>query len=415
MVLALTAVASAATSATAAGLPNGLRAALPPPVAHGDPADTASPLDLRSASFGQTGRRFELRIRLGGTLPLAGLVTPDPLRSLCLEVEQRHPVRNQRICLRVARSHALTLVRSARRSDGTFGSPRPLAAHVRRDGGSGLVASFTPATAHLTPGRVVWRVSSDWASPPSCVPPAAATATPVAACHDVVPDTGAVAVRVHRAYTVGCLPGGASLRTSGPRSPRRVALTFDDGPGPQTPAVLRILRRARIHATFFELGVQVRLYPGLVRRVLAGGHAIANHTYDHRIVTGLSPADQASELERTQAALRTATNGYQPCLFRPPAGAINGDAVALARRHRLLSVLWTVDPRDWALPGTDAIVARVLGNVRPGAIVLMHDAGGPRAQTVAALPRIIAALRARHYGFATVPELLHLTPAIAWD
>ena len=194
-----------------------------------------------------------------------------------------------------------------------------------------------------------------------------------------------------------------------------MALTFDDGPGPQTPAVLRILRAARVHATFFQLGMQARLYPGLVRQVLAGGHAIANHTYDHRTVTGLSPAELTSELERTQAAIRAATNGYRPCLFRPPGGVINGGVEALARRHRLLSVVWSVDPRDWAEPGSDAIVARVLAGVRPGGIVLLHDAGGPRSETLAALPRIIAALRARHYRFATVPELLHLAPAIAWD
>ncbi len=414
--LALLAAAGPAPAVAATGLPNGLRAVLPAPVAHADAADdTASPLDLRSASFGQTGRRFELRLRLGGPLPLAGLVPPDPLRSLCLAVEQRHPIRSQRICLHVARSHALSLLRSARGPDGRFGTARPLAAHVRRDTGSGLVASFTPAAAHLTQGRVVWRVSSDWAGPPACETPAAGTAPAVATCHDVVPDAGGVAVRVHRAYTVGCVPAGASRRTSGPRTPRRVALTFDDGPGPQTAAVLRILRRARVHATFFELGVQADLYPGLVRRVLADGHAIANHTYDHRIVTALSPGEQASELERTQTAIRTATNGYQPCLFRPPAGTVDGDAVRLARRHRLLSVLWSVDPRDWSLPGTDEIVARVLAHVRPGGIVLLHDAGGPRSETLAAVPRIIAALRARHYTFATVPELLHLAPAVAWD
>ena len=130
--MALTVLSTPAVAAAAAGLPRGLRARLPAPVAHADPADTASPLDLRSAAFGQTGRRFELRVRLGGSLPVAGLVARNPLRSLCLEVEQQHPVRRQRICLIVGRSHTLSLARSARAVDGHWGAARPLSSHLRR-------------------------------------------------------------------------------------------------------------------------------------------------------------------------------------------------------------------------------------------------------------------------------------------
>jgi peptidoglycan/xylan/chitin deacetylase (PgdA/CDA1 family) len=194
-----------------------------------------------------------------------------------------------------------------------------------------------------------------------------------------------------------------------------VALTFDDGPGPQTPAVLRFLARHDIHATFFELGIQAVQFPDLVRRTLAAGHVIGDHTYDHKPITSLSPDQQRSELERTRRAISNATGGYRPCLFRPPQGVIDAAAADRARRLGMLSILWSVDPRDWTTPGTDTIVERVLAGVRPGGIVLLHDAGGPRAETIAALPRIVAALRARHYTFVTVPELLRLHPTIGWD
>src|SRR5699024_6667077 len=145
-------------------------------------------------------------------------------------------------------------------------------------------------------------------------------------------------------------------------------LTFDDGPGPDTPAVLRFLTRQRIHATFFELGVQAVRFPELVRRTLAEGNVIGDHTYDHKPITSLPPDGQRSELERTQHAIARATGGYRPCLFRPPSGVIDRAAVARARSLRLLSILWSVDPRDWSLPGSDAIVARVLAGVRPNGI-----------------------------------------------
>ena len=340
-----------------------------------------SPVGARSV---RAGRRFELRVRLRWVAAVvAGLVARNPLRSLSLRggaAASRSA--GQRICLIVGRSRALCRSRAER-----AGRRRTLG---RRPAAPAPTSAAPPPApwsrrsrrtpAHLTPGRVVWRVSSDWAGTPACPTPTAGTAPAKATCHDVLPDTGGVAVRVHRAYTIGCVPAGASLRTSGPHTPRRVALTFDDGPGPPTPAVLRILRAARVHATFFQLGMQARLYPGLVRQVLAGGHAIANpHVrppHRHRSLT--CRADQRAG---AHAGGDPGCDERLPAirLFRPPGGVINGGVEALARRHRLLSVVWSVDPRDWAEPGSDAIVARVLAGVRPGGIVLLHDAGGPRS------------------------------------
>ncbi len=409
-VVAMIAAACAPAYAHAAALPVGLHATLPAPVVHEDAADVPSPIDLAAASFGQTGARFELRIRTRGPLPATQLGTARG-RSLCLTIEQRRPTRVQRVCLVRGRDGKPALVESRLRADGVYVGAHAVAARVRHTGPDAILATFTPPAVRLTRGRVVWRVTSEWLDEAACpAPPVGATSV----CHDVLPDRGGVAVRVHLGYVVGCSPAGAALRPNGPRSSRRVALTFDDGPGPQTPAVLRILRHAHVRATFFDLGVQARRYPSLVRRTLAEGHVIGNHTWDHKPMTSLSPGAADLELTRTSATI-AAASGSTPCLFRPPGGAIDAAVVRLARQRELLSIVWDVDPRDWALPGTAAIVRDVLRHTRPGSIILLHDAGGPRSQTLAALPQIIAGLRARHLTFVTVPELLGLSPRVAWD
>src|SRR5206468_2586366 len=105
-----------------------------------------------------------------------------------------------------------------------------------------------------------------------------------------------------------------------------------------------------------------------------------------------------------------AVSGYRPCIFRPPYGAFDGRVVREARALGLAAIMWDVDPRDWSLPGKGAIGGRILGQVRPGSIILSHDGGGPRGETLAAYPGIIGALRRRGYRFVTVPELLGFRP-----
>jgi peptidoglycan/xylan/chitin deacetylase (PgdA/CDA1 family) len=169
--------------------------------------------------------------------------------------------------------------------------------------------------------------------------------------------------------------------------------------------VLDILERNRVHATFFLIGQQVRGNESLVRRELADGNAVGNHTFTHANVSG----GGLRQLTSTQGAIRRAS-GYTPCVFRAPYGAVSGTIIGQARGLGLDTIEWDVDPRDWARPGTDAIYSRLVGGARRESILLMHDGGGPRDQTVAALPRVIATLRARGYGFVTVPELLGLRP-----
>jgi peptidoglycan/xylan/chitin deacetylase (PgdA/CDA1 family) len=135
-----------------------------------------------------------------------------------------------------------------------------------------------------------------------------------------------------------------------------------------------------------------------VRRVARAGHTLGNHTYSHVDVTTLPSSRFFLELDRTSAALRRLT-GRAPHWLRPPYGAIDGNARRLAASRGYRVALWDVDPQDWRRPGASAIAAAVLARVRPGANVLMHDGGGDRSQTVAALATVLATLSARGYRF----------------
>jgi peptidoglycan/xylan/chitin deacetylase (PgdA/CDA1 family) len=178
----------------------------------------------------------------------------------------------------------------------------------------------------------------------------------------------------------------------------RVALTFDDGPNPRaTPAILGELTRAGVKATFFVIGRQAERYPDLVRREVAAGMTIGDHTWDHQRLTGRPAAFVTGELARVRNLL--ARFGVHVALFRPPYDQYSPKTVSLASSLSMRTVLWTVDPADYTNPGTDAIVRRVLTRVRPGVIILLHDGGGKRNQTVAALPTLIKSLRARGYSF----------------
>ena len=198
---------------------------------------------------------------------------------------------------------------------------------------------------------------------------------------------------------------GAPLRT--------VALTFDDGPGRSTPAVLDILRQAQVPATFFVVGKEVAAEPEMLRRVLAEGHALGNHTWSHKMpreASGWNPRTLASEIERTRRAVVDAA-GLKPCLFRPPGGIVKG-AGKVSRNAGLSVILWSIDTRDWADPPTgDKNFATVIrkraaaGLTEEHPVILLHDGGGDRAATVAALPGIIEDYRAHGYRFVTLDKM----------
>lgn len=205
-------------------------------------------------------------------------------------------------------------------------------------------------------------------------------------------------------------PGRPALvrRRAGGTS-KRIALTFDDGPTKYTGPVLDILRKAEIPATFFVIGSQVGPNRELVRRIVRDGHALANHTWSHANVSAGGAAAN-SQLMDTQYAIQQAV-GRAGCLMRPPGGAVGPGLVAWLRKHRKLGVLWDVDSNDYRLPSAAKMSDEIVSATRPGSIILLHDGGGDRTRTVAAVPKIISRLKAKGYEFVTVPELLKLPKA----
>ena len=192
-------------------------------------------------------------------------------------------------------------------------------------------------------------------------------------------------------------------RTSTTDATKTIYLTFDDGPSaPWTGQALDLLKRHRAKATFFALGSQLAAYPRLARRIVREGHAIGNHTYSHVDLTRVSDARFFSEVDRTQALIRRFA-GIGTRWLRPPYGAVDSRVRSLASRRAYRVALWDVDPQDWRRPGVSSIVGNVLANAGPGDVVLLHDGGGDRSQTVAALARVLRTLSARGYTFKALP------------
>jgi peptidoglycan/xylan/chitin deacetylase (PgdA/CDA1 family) len=182
--------------------------------------------------------------------------------------------------------------------------------------------------------------------------------------------------------------------------PLQAALTFDDGPdATYTPQILDVLAAYGVPATFFTVGYEGAARPDLLRAEAAAGNAVEDHTWNHPDLTTLPASEVASQLSLTADVIQQAT-GVRPTCFRPPYEATNGTVTSIAAGLGLTQTLWNVDPTDWKRPGVSAIVNNVLANSRGrGVIVLMHDGGGDRSQTVAALPLIITGLRNQGYQF----------------
>jgi peptidoglycan-N-acetylglucosamine deacetylase len=216
--------------------------------------------------------------------------------------------------------------------------------------------------------------------------------------------TGPARAVLDRGQHSGRLMPVAFHPAAGSRGPLPVALTFDDGPWPNNTAqILGILSQRRAPATFFTVGRQVERYPELVRQELAAGMAVGSHSYSHpQPFDRLPVARIRDELARGRRTLQPL--GVHPVGFRPPGGAVSATVLVTAQGLGDRTVLWSVDPADWH-PGVtaDQLLWRVLAGVRPGAIVVLHDGGGDRSATVAALPAIIDGLRRLGLTLTLVP------------
>ncbi len=206
-------------------------------------------------------------------------------------------------------------------------------------------------------------------------------------------------------HTLGYTP----YITLGQAHKREIALTFDDGPGPYTPQILAVLKRMHVHGTFFEVGREVKQFSANTRALAAADEAIGDHTEDHSNLSQLAPAQQRDQVVDASKAI-VAAGAPAPRLFRPPYGAFNHKTLAMLKGQGLLMVMWSVDTSDYARPGVPRIVSAALNGAHPGGIILMHDGGGDRTETVQALPQIIKGLRQRGYSMVTVPHLVRDDP-----
>jgi len=348
---------------------------------------------LRHAGISQAGRSITLSFRTASPLALKDLRRfPDfaepKARYLCMSLRRPSGRHEKRLCLGGAAKnhHRVGLTRLG--GKGQVIGTKTVTATVKRPSARKLVATFFPGEAGLNPRRYAWRALEGIRPCPGHEP-----------CVDRFPAKRDGAFRLRPVRAVGCTGGHPGLVTNGPRGRKVVALTFDDGPSIYTPGFLRVLRRKHVNGTFFELGSQIPGNEGLMRRILEQGSEIGNHTMSHAAYPGYS------DLARTSARIERATH-FRPCLFRPPYGAVNSSVVSAAGRAGMRTINWDVDPTDWATPGTGAIYSRIVSAARPGSIILMHDGGGYRGQTLAALPGIIDTLRGRGYRFKTVSGLL---------
>jgi peptidoglycan/xylan/chitin deacetylase (PgdA/CDA1 family) len=215
---------------------------------------------------------------------------------------------------------------------------------------------------------------------------------------------GTIVVAAARPHTQPTPPPApaAAAPVEAPLPAKYVVLTFDDGPDPAyTPKVLEILAKYEAKATFFEVGKNVAKHPELTKAIHAAGHSVQNHTWAHADLRHQTAAGFRKQVGDTDAAIRSAA-GITPGCLRPPYGGVNATVRQRAKALDKELVLWTIDSRDWSKPGVPVIEKRVLGGVKSGSVILMHDGGGNRSQTLAALPSILEKLKAQGFGFRTL-------------
>ncbi|GAA2618028.1 hypothetical protein GCM10010399_56400 [Dactylosporangium fulvum] len=241
---------------------------------------------------------------------------------------------------------------------------------------------------------VTRQVGNTTASQAAAAKPAPSTSASASASASASPSTSASA-----SAPASAPPSDGILRTTGTAA---VALTFDDGPGPETPKLLAMLRQHGIKATFCLVGVEVQAYPQYVQEIVKDGHTLCNHTWKHDTGLGKKSADTIrADLQRTNDEIHKAVPNAPIKYFRHPGGNFTPAAVQVAEELGMASLGWTVDPWDWNVKKwsgarmTEHIVSTVRNNTRPGSIVLSHDAGGDRTATMAAYKTLLPELKGK--------------------
>ena len=348
---------------------------------------------LKAAELSQKGRKLILEVKTRPEVAVSSFqrfpdVTQRSAAYLCAEFDALKGGLTRRICIGGEKDRRRFVGLGLVSPSGKVSGERTVPATVLRQTPHRITVALVPGDADLGPDRYRWRaIYSDGGCEEGAV-----------SCGYALPERSWARYRVRPVDPVGCTGGNGQVVRSGPSAKRRVALTFDDGPSSYTPQVLSILERFRVKATFFVVGSMVAADPGTARRIVAEGHEIANHSYSHPILPS------RSELVSTNGVIRKTTR-FRPCLFRPPYGALDSRLARDSEAERMKTILWNVDTVDWRTPGSGSI-ALTAGGASAGSIVLMHDGGGPRGQTVAALPSIISSLKRRGLKPVTVSKLL---------
>ena len=225
--------------------------------------------------------------------------------------------------------------------------------------------------------------------------------------------TGKVSGKTATKVTKKAKDAGYSVYTVDTGDEKVVALTFDDGPWPTTTAeILDILKENDAKATFFEIGNQVAENADVVKRIHNEGHQLATHTWDHAAGSGqgvnltyMTAAEQVEEVDKGFQAIEDVIGESVTRVFRAPGGNYTGDIITNLKDHVTAEIGWNVDTEDWSKPGADAI-AQAIESAQPGDVILMHDGGGDRSQTVEALRTALPVLKEKGYKFVTIDELM---------
>ncbi len=248
-----------------------------------------------------------------------------------------------------------------------------------------------------------------------------ASLTSCAVAEPLMPvSTGQVKTSSNTGYSTPKIAGAAPLKANFPKSAgitftrvqcpgNFIAITFDDGPHPEnTPRLLDMMRARNIKGTFYVIGNNVDLYPQILRRTVAEGHEIGNHTQTHRLLSKLSNDQVRKELSSCRDAIGRAA-GVKPRTMRPPYGGLRQDQREMVHAEfGYPTILWSVDPLDWKRPGASVVTSRILAGTTAGGIVLAHDL---HAQTIDAMPATLDGLLRRGFQFVTVSQLLAMQTA----